>query len=226
MRKSVGILGGSFNPVHIGHIRLAVEVKERLGLDSIDLVPTARPPHKSVSGLLPLETRLHLLELAIKDIPFLKTNDLEGRRAGASYTWDTLAAYRNEDPDREIFFILGTGDLLTLPLWSRGLELLSLAHFVTIPRAGIELERIRAFLDETTQGKTHPIPSPIPTVEAAWQCSKETTLLYLPVPRLDVSSSLVREAWREGRNVSCLLPPGVEKTLREQKEEIDNVWKK
>ncbi len=225
MRRSVGILGGSFNPVHIGHIRLAVEVRERLGLDYIDLVPTARPPHKSISGLLPLETRLHLLELAITDIPFLRINDLEGRRAGASYTWDTLTAYRNEDPEREIFFILGTGDLLTLPLWSRGLELLSLAHFVTIPRAGVELERIRAFLDETIPKKTHPISPPIPAVEAVWQCSKETTLLYLPVPRLDVSSSLVRKAWREGRNVSCLLPPGVEEALRGQREEVDKVWK-
>ena len=224
MRRSVGILGGSFNPVHIGHIRLAVEVGERLGLDRIDLVPAARPPHKSVSGLLPLATRLHLLELAVADTPFLRINDLEGRRDGASYTWDTLTAYRNEDPEREIFFILGTGDLLTLPLWRRGLELLSLARFVTVPRNGTELERVRTFLEDTDGINASPCSPPVPAVEAAWRLSPETTLLYLPVPRLDVSSSLVRKIWREGRSVSCLLPPGVEKALRDQREKIDNVW--
>ena len=224
MRSSVGILGGSFNPVHIGHIRLAVEVGERLGLDRIDLVPTARPPHKPATRLLPLETRLHLLELAITDIPFLGINDLEGRRAGASYTWETLTAYRDEDPERELFFILGTSDLLTLPLWNRGLELLSLAHFVTVPRNDTELEQVQAFLDETTRGNANPIPPPAPTVEAAWRLSPKTALLYLPAPRLDVSSSLVREIWREGRSVSCLLPPGVEKALRDQKKETDTIW--
>ena len=119
------ILGGSFNPPHVGHLRLAVEVREALGdlVTGVDLVPCAVPPHKDASDLLPFGLRAALVEACIAGLPWLACNRLEGRRQGPSYTWDTLTAYRQAAPGTDLYFILGSPDFAQLPLWRRGTEL-------------------------------------------------------------------------------------------------------
>ena len=136
----IGILGGSFNPVHIGHLRLALEVLEApvAALEYVELLPCAEPPHKPREGILPFELRSALLEVAGRRIPRLRVNRLEGMRSGPSYTWDTLTAYAAQYPGQRPVFILGGEDFATLPQWFRGLELPQLADFVVVPRAGTE----------------------------------------------------------------------------------------
>lgn len=131
--KRIGIFGGSFNPVHIGHLRFVIEVKERLGLDRVDLVPCANPPHKPSSDLLPFDLRFQMLADACRELDGIEVNDIESHLEGPSYTHRTLEEYRRREPDARPMFILGTLDLLTLPSWHRGPELTDIASIITVP---------------------------------------------------------------------------------------------
>ena len=130
------LFGGSFNPPHVGHLRLAIEVAETLRplADSVELMPCAAPPHKVVSGLLPFDLRAAMVEACLDGRPGLSCNRMEAGRPGLSYTWDTLQACREETPERPLFFILGNPDYALLPHWHRGLELPELCQLVVVPR--------------------------------------------------------------------------------------------
>jgi nicotinate-nucleotide adenylyltransferase len=228
----VGVLGGSFNPIHIGHLRLVIETRERLGLDRVDLVPSAQPPHKPAAGLLPFDLRRRLLELAISaprglpGLDGLRVNPLEAERVGPSYTYDTLRSYRRSEPDSRLFFILGGGDLLTLPEWRRGLELVTLADFVIVPRDQNGREDIADFVRRTWP-QARPLSARAP-FSALWRFTGEhgeTRLGYLPLPRIETSSSQIREAWRAGSSLRFLVPEAVERELRLRRAEIDAVWR-
>ena len=209
-RGHIGILGGSFNPPHLGHLRLAIEVRERLQLEFVDLVPAAVPPHKSHLGLLPFEERVARLQKGIQGLDFLRISDIEARREGPSYTWDTLAAYRERTPHAVLYFILGALDLPTLPAWHKGLLLPERANLVIVPRDAYDLQIVSDFIATYWPSQTTATESPLPDVIAAWQwrASPEATpsqLLYVPVPRIDVSSSLIREKQKAGRSVDFLI---------------------
>ena len=141
------LFGGSFNPPHVGHLRLAIEVAETLRplADSVELMPCAAPPHKVVSGLLPFDLRAAMVEACLDGRPGLSCNRMEAGRPGLSYTWDTLQACREETPERPLFFILGNPDYALLPHWHRGLELPELCqvHFVPLPWISVSASRIR-----------------------------------------------------------------------------------
>ena len=111
----IGILGGSFNPVHTGHVRMAVEALEQVGLDRVDLMPAKEPPHKGSEGLLPFAVRLEMVERAVEAIPGLGANPVEGDRPGPSFTCDTLTCFRTEQPQNDFYFILGASTFLELP---------------------------------------------------------------------------------------------------------------
>ena len=98
------ILGGSFNPPHVGHLRLAIEAREALGdlVQGVDMVPCAVPPHKAQSGMLPFELRASMVAACAESIPWLRCNRAEALRQGPSYTWDTLCAYREAEPETEL----------------------------------------------------------------------------------------------------------------------------
>ena len=222
----LGILGGCFNPVHAGHLRLALEALERLGLDRVDLTPCFQPPHKVESELLDFPLRAHLAGLAVADLPGLGVSTIEAGLPIPSYTVRTLEAVRERDPSTELFFILGAGDLLTLPQWRHGLELVSLAHFVVAPRGRIDPEDIRSFIAKAWAGAAQPAPPP-PGAAEAWRFvdqDKESRLLLLPAPVLEISSSALREAWRQGRSLRCLTPEVVERELLARAEEVGRIW--
>jgi len=232
MAARIGILGGSFNPVHVGHVRLAIEVRERLGLERVDLAPCSLPPHKPAAGLLDFALRKRLVELALAAadglpaVEGLAVNALEAARTGPSYTYDTLLHYRRTEPAAQLFFILGGGDLLTLPQWRRGLELPWLAHFVVVPRDVHDLDDVAAFIAQTWPEATATPPAPPAT--AAWTFSApaaSTQLVYLPTPRLDISGTQVRQAWRDGKSLRYMLPAAVERELIARREEINAVWR-
>ena len=130
----LGVLGGTFDPIHLAHLRLAEELREALALDRVVLVPAGDPPLKP--GVTPARHRLEMVRRACASNPGLEVDDLEIRRAGPSYTVDTLAALRAQRPGVELWFLLGADALADLAAWHEPARLLELANFAVATRPG------------------------------------------------------------------------------------------
>lgn len=142
----VGILGGTFNPIHIGHLILAEESREKLGLDKIIFVPTYLPPHKDNSDIAEARTRLKMASLAIKGNRDFAVSDIEIKRDGRSYTIDTIRELKKEYPDDELFFIIGSDLLNYLEEWKDLSEIVKMVKFVAVTRPGFPLEKIPSYI--------------------------------------------------------------------------------
>ena len=130
----IGILGGTFNPVHIAHLRIAEEVRERFDLARVIFVPAATPPHKPLAGDLPFGLRQQMVRLAIAGNPFFTVSDIEGKRAGKSYSIDTIHALRAEYPDDELFFVIGSDSFLDIGTWRSYGAIFALCNIVVVER--------------------------------------------------------------------------------------------
>jgi len=133
MTEAIGILGGTFDPIHFGHLRSALEVSEQLNLAHVRLIPSARPPHRNVPHATP-QQRLMMLHLAMKNANSLIVDDRELQRDGISYTIDTLKSLRQDFPENPLFLLLGTDAFLGIQTWHKWQDLLELAHIVVIRR--------------------------------------------------------------------------------------------
>lgn len=200
----LGILGGTFNPIHLAHLRIAEEVRERLSLDQILFLPAATPPHKPLAGDLPFADRLVMVQLAINDHPGFTASDLENRRQGPSYSVDTLAELQREYPDDELFFIIGSDSFLEIGLWHRYREIFPLCHLVVVERPGAKIENLPATLP------------PAVVADFSYDASLNrlthrsgTLIHYLPGLPLAISSSAIRELAAQGRSLRYLTPQPV-----------------
>lgn len=225
----IGILGGSFNPVHVGHLRLALEARELLRLDRVDLVPAALPPHKSVRNLLPFGLRCRLLRLAVSGQPSLAINLMEGRRRGPSYTWDTLSVYARKWPGACLFFLMGVPDLQALPAWRNGLRLPQLADLVAVARQGMAQAEVRVLVNDFWPGATsleRPSRDQYHGSKEVlqWRLPGFGRLLLLRPPFLDVSSTLIRLYWLQGRDLQFLLPQAVIQELIRLQNVVQRFW--
>lgn len=138
-KKRVGILGGTFNPPHIGHLIIADQVCHQLGLEKIYLMPSANPPHQDEKKAIDAKHRLHMVELAIEGNPKFEVEKAEIERGGKSYTYDTIVKLKEENPDTDYYFIIG-GDMVEyLPKWYKVEELAQLVEFVGVNRPGYNL---------------------------------------------------------------------------------------
>lgn len=212
----IGILGGSFNPVHSGHVRMAIEVQETLGLDRVELVPAKHPPHKDGADILPFELRLELVKRAIDGIPGLGSNPLEGERPGPSFTCDTLTCYRTEQPESEVSFILGASTFLEVPNWRRGLEIPDLASLVVVNR-WTAADEVAGFIEKHW-------PNAKQQDENVWLFPEGHSIQLVDIPRLDIKGGHIRRRWLERRNLNLLVPAGVIALLEEQAAEVEKCW--
>ena len=219
--KRIGILGGTFNPTHIMHIRPAIEVDEAFRLDRIDFVPCATPPHKAASGLLSFALRTSMIEAAIQDYPKFHINLLENDRSGPSYTYDTLHHYKETEGECELFFIMGSIDLPTLPDWHRGFELIDNAHIIVLARSDADVEQFSE-LCPSYWPNAELLP-PAGNVTSAYSLGNHN-IYFLPQPRIDISATLIRERWLKGRDISYLVPDSVHSIMNEHKTAIDDCW--
>lgn len=137
--RPLGVLGGTFDPIHCGHLELAREVREALDLPTILLVPAGDPPHRG-APVAPARHRLAMVELAVKDHPGLEVDGREISRRGPSYTVLTLEELRAERPFQSLALIVGADAFLGLPGWHRWRDLFSLAHLVVVARPGLDLD--------------------------------------------------------------------------------------
>ncbi|MBW1979589.1 MAG: nicotinate-nucleotide adenylyltransferase [Deltaproteobacteria bacterium] len=201
-----GILGGTFNPVHFGHLRAAEEVAESLQLAEVVFMPAANPPHKDLHCLVSFSHRYAMLELAVAENPFFTLSDLERQLSGKSYSVETLTWLASHSPEEELlYFIVGLDAFLDLPSWRKYRQLFTLAHFVVVARPGYSHEQLESmltaqissdFVYDDHEGKfSHPHYLPV---------------YYRQVTLMDISSSKIRQLLASGRSVRYLIPAAVE----------------
>jgi nicotinate-nucleotide adenylyltransferase len=200
----LGILGGTFNPIHLGHLRAAEEIGEDLDLQKIYLIPAGIPPHKTPDPLAGFSHRLEMVRLASSLSPLLEAWDIEGKRPGLSYSIETLRLFHSTfGPHLELFFIAGIDAFLEIQTWKKYRELFEYASFVVINRAGYDAQELPGFLNTLNVGFTwdpkgrcfcHPSGNSL--------LQRETTVM-------DISASRIREMVAEGRSIRFLVPEAV-----------------
>ncbi len=183
----IGILGGTFNPVHIGHLILAEEAREKIGLDKIIFVPTYLPPHKNNSGIASAGDRFEMIKIAVRGNKSFLVSDVEIKRQGKSYTIDTIRELKKKYPKDELYFISGSDLLKYLEEWKDLSEILKIVKFVVATRPGYPLENI---------------PSYISTVS---------------IRAVDVSAFEIREAIKENKSFRYLVPESVSGYITKKK---------
>ncbi|HAS81627.1 MAG TPA: nicotinic acid mononucleotide adenylyltransferase [Verrucomicrobia bacterium] len=195
MSERYGIFGGSFNPIHIGHLLLAQTALEWFDLDRVLFMPCAVQPHKEPGLLAPAAVRKTMIEAAIEDHPAFELLDIELQRGGVSYSVDSLRTIREKMPRAELFFMIGADTLLDLYAWKDIDKVLALCRFAVFARPGVVVR-----------------PDDIKLADP-WP---ETLLKGLCfIRQLDISSSDIRHRVAEGLNIRYLVPPQVEMIISE-----------
>ena len=186
----VGILGGTFDPIHDGHLAIAAAVRDALGLSGVVFIPAGIPPHKPGQAVSPAADRRAMVELAIAGDPTFRVSSIELDRPGPSYSVDTLAALAGGTGEpRALEFILSAEAFAGFPSWHQPARILELARLAVVPRAGAR-PFDAAWLDQH-------LP--------AWQDRVD----FVDGPRVDVSASVIRDRVRAGLSISGLVPPAV-----------------
>jgi len=193
-KERIGLFGGTFNPIHYGHLAMVGAARSALGLDGVWLVPAGQPPHRDDPDLAPAQKRLAWCRRVAAGIPGLDVWDGEIRRSTPAYTWDTLTRLRGQLPEAELFWIVGWDAFVQLPTWHRWEELLGLAHFVVVGRGG-ETMQAPAWLEGV--GRWTPANSVVGRSGAVFPVSMH---------RVDISATGIRQAVREGRSLIGRLP--------------------
>lgn len=196
----IGLYGGTFDPVHLAHLRTAEEAREALALGRVELVLAAVPPHKEPGSAAAVEHRRAMLELAVADAPHLVANSSEIGRAGASYSIDTIRATQASAPDAAITFILGADAFADIATWKDFRDLFSLCDFCVISRPGAPHEELPiavadAFCYEPSRG--------------VYVHRSGFTLRFLPVTALMISASDIRRRCAAGLSIRYLVPSAV-----------------
>ncbi len=146
--RNIGILGGTFNPPHIGHLTIAEKVYHEFSLDKILLMPSGTPPHKMGDRVLDREIRKSMTELLAEERPFLELCTLELEREGTTFTVDTMHTMRSALPNANLYFIIGTDTLFELPTWKNCEEVFAITTFICVARPGDIMEDVRRTIDE------------------------------------------------------------------------------
>jgi len=213
-RGAVGVFGGTFNPIHIGHLRAAEEVAEELELGELRFVPAGEPPHKPARAeIAPAEQRLAWVELAIRGNRRFRADPREIRRGGRSYTVETLRELVAELGRGRVLFVIGADALEELDTWRSPEEILALAHFAVMTRPGQQgaLRDLQRLLPPRLRGAYRLTPDG----SAGSHRETGTRIGLLDVTALDVSASAIRARLRSHRSIRYLLPEEVRRAVLE-----------
>ncbi|MBW1817378.1 MAG: nicotinate-nucleotide adenylyltransferase [Deltaproteobacteria bacterium] len=206
----VGILGGTFDPIHLGHLRTAEEIGERMALEKVCIIPSASPPHKTGEPVVPFHHRLAAARLAVGDSPLLEVLDIEGRRRGPSYSIDTLKACRRIfGPQAELFFILGTDAFLEIDSWKAFKELFTYTHFVINQRPGTPLKELKSILSKFE------VPIQRESASGEFVLDSGKSVIQIQTTMMDISSTRIRNMVKKGRSIRFLVPEAVRRYILE-----------
>lgn len=182
----IGIFGGTFNPIHFGHLVLAEQAYEKLGLSKVIFIPSFNPPHKSSHNIVSPNHRFNMVRLAIKGNPHFEISDIEIKRKGCSYLVDTLRELKKTRPKSELFFISGSDVSAQIAKWKSINEILSLSKFVLAKRPGYRLKKYSRHIQ------------------------------VISITELDISSSVIRIKIRDGKSIRYLMPVRVYKYIKKK----------
>lgn len=192
MKRRIGLMGGTFDPIHLGHLIAAERVLEEMQLDEIRFLPVYRPPHKTAKQGASPEERRELVELAIQDNPAFKLEPIELERGGISYSVDTVAALKERDPESELYWIIGGDMVQYLPQWHQVEAIVRQVTFVGLTRPGFPV------------GKES-VP--------AWLREK---VVFAEMPAIDISSTDIRARIKRGKSIRYLVTEAVRRRIEER----------
>jgi nicotinate-nucleotide adenylyltransferase len=193
---NIGVLGGTFDPIHVGHLMVAEEARARLNLTETLFVPAGQPWLKLNNVISPAEHRVEMVRLAIADRPYFKLSTMEIERAGPTYTVDTIAELQAQlGAGNELFFILGWDNLNQLPKWHEPSRLVKMCRLVAVPRVD------------------YPAPD-LDSLEAAIP-GLSSRVIMLDAPQIDINASEIRRRVARGQSISQLVPEPVERYIQE-----------
>jgi len=195
--SGIGVFGGTFDPIHMGHLRSALELKQALALEEVRFVPCRQPPHRALPAVGP-EVRAEMVARAIAGVTGFVLDRRELHREGPSYTLDTLATLHRELPDERLVLLLGTDAFLGLPGWHGWRALLELAHIAVAHRPGWSLEDGTG-LDELTRGR-------LVTEPGALNAAKAGCIVLVAVTQLEISATALRSTADVGGDIHFLVP--------------------
>jgi len=216
LTQRLGILGGTFNPIHFGHLAAAEEVRDRLKLEKVIFISSFLPPHKIDEDISSAVQRQEMVRLAIKGNTHFTESDVEIRRGGRSFTVDTIEALQQSHPGAELYFLTGLDSFLEIRTWKDWARLLTLCSFVVLSRDGYR------FRDITRLGFLDVAVRELSALDAREKDQVVITdgsiRVYLEhVPYYDISSTDIRTRVREGRSIKYHLPEAVEHYIIENK---------
>ena len=195
---NIGVMGGTFDPIHIGHLAVGEEARERLNLAMVLFVPAGQPWLKPNIPISAAEHRLQMVRLAIANKPYFKLSTMEIERAGPSYTVDTIAELLGQlGAGDELFFILGWDNLAELPQWKEPGRLIKMCRLVAVPRPGYPLPALKA-LEASIPGLSQRV-------------------MLMDKPEIDISASAIRDRVAQGLSIHHLVPEPVERYIKEHK---------
>ena len=189
--KRIGIFGGTFDPIHVGHLIVAQQAAEKLGLEQVVFVPAGQPPHKGGEKLSPARDRYQMVRLAVRGNRLFSVSDIEIKSKRSSYTVNTLKALKSKYKTAGLFLLLGLDQAVLLSTWKEPEKLFELATVCVLSRPGFSRDQ----------------------VEARWR----KMLRFLPVSRLEISATDIRAGVRRSRNIRYLVPEAVARYINNKK---------
>jgi nicotinate-nucleotide adenylyltransferase len=209
---NIGLMGGTFNPVHSAHLRIAEEARVLCGLDRVLFIPAADPPHKPLAGEVSFAARCEMVRLAIAGYPAFELSDIEGRREGKSYSIDTIGYFHRKQPDDRLLFIIGSDSFFEIGLWHRYAEIFRLCSLIVVERPGRPVEDPLGALPVAIRGEFSYTDTPGRLQHASGQ------LVYILKGRpLDISSTGIRSRLAAGIPITGLVPSAVEAYIRNKR---------
>jgi nicotinate-nucleotide adenylyltransferase len=211
MPRRLGILGGSFDPIHLGHLRSAEEVREALGLDRVYFVPANDPPHKPGRGLAEGSARLAMLQMAIAGNPAFCASSVELERGGTSYSIDTIQWFATTEPGALLFLIVGIDTFREIQTWKDVVRIFELANVAVTSRPPSGVESSIEHLPVAAREAFCYDPSTL-----SYRHRSGTRLSFLPITGIDVSATAIRERARRGQSIRYIVPVDVERYIQDQ----------